>query len=125
MPIGYNTIARVFNNERPNPYRLSTLGPDGRCPSSNHPEPPPSIFFGTNEPEAAQPATDPRVSEMGELLFERELRRNRKMKEERQNKGKEKARDVPGDQEYGDSAGYRGGRVRKRRNRHGRNYEPY
>ena len=74
MPIGYNTIARVFNNEWPNPYRLSTLGPDGHCPSSNHPEPPPSIFFGTNEPEAAQPATDPHVSEMGELLFERELR---------------------------------------------------
>lgn len=68
-PIGYNTIAHVFNSEPSNLHRLSVLKDDGRWLPSNYPKPPPSLFFSIN-------AADPRINKMGEMLFERKLWRN-------------------------------------------------
>ena len=87
-PIGYNTIAHVFNSEPSNPHHLSVLRDDGRWLPSDYPEPPPSLFFGINAPEAATNAANPHINEMGEMLFECELWRNRKIKAERETRGK-------------------------------------
>jgi hypothetical protein len=80
-----------------------------------------------NSSEAATSTTDPHVSEMGEVLFERELWR-RKMKAEHEMTGKARMRDAPEQwfqEEYEEDMGHRGGRSRKRRAREWREDEPY
>jgi hypothetical protein len=65
---------------------------------------------------------------MGEVLFEHELWRRRRMKAERETTGKAWMRDTPEQQfqeEYEEDLSQRGGRSRKRRAREWREDEPY
>jgi hypothetical protein len=78
------------------------------------------IFFSINSSEAATSTTDPHISKMGEVLFEHELWRRRRMKAERETTGKAWMRDAPEQQfqeEYEEDLSQRGGRSRKRRAR--------
>lgn len=86
-PLGYNVVARVFNSEPSNPYRLSTLDNSGRWLLTDHPEPPPAAFFGSIAQETTGVAVDSRIGTISSWLIDGELWRSQKIKEGREQRG--------------------------------------
>ena len=124
MPIGYYTFARVFNEEEDNPHHLSTLNANGHWARTDYPEPEPSLFFGRHATEAEATPADPRIGEIGSWLLDRELWRNRRLREQREMRGRATMRGVRGahyadDEDVGEEHDdrRRGNRARRSRNR--------
>ena len=120
MLVGYDSIAQIFNLEPSNPYRLSVIGDNGRCVHSDYPEPSPTYLFGPPAQEAPPVATDPQVGEIGSWLIDRELWKNKKIKEEREHRGMRRGpegREMAKEEQHEEEARMYGGRNRKRRPR--------
>ena len=120
MPVGYDSIAQIFNLEPSNPYKLSVICDNGRCIHSNYPEPSPTYLFGPPAQEAPPVATDPRVGEIGSWLIDRELWKNKKNKEEHEHRGMRRGpegREMVKEERHEEEVRTYGGRNQKRRPR--------
>ncbi|KAF8127232.1 hypothetical protein EV363DRAFT_1452533 [Boletus edulis] len=88
QPVGYDTIASIFNAEPNIRQEFATLGTDGRWLPTYNPDPDLAFIVSKNLccPDSTGP--DPQLREIGELYVDQRLRVNRRKLEEKERKGR-------------------------------------